>query len=156
MTTNTRPPIAEFLYQIVHHDSPLLLATFPSSYAILNPNQPAPITGCCMLIPKVIVPSPNELTHQDRAQFFLEMTILGDAIMEATGSLRINYLVLCNQAPELHGHCIPRFDTEDPVRRKQCPFTAYDFADSRSSVPRGRDQALVTRLQQALQTRLSE
>jgi len=152
----TRPPIAELLFQVEHCDSPLLLAPMPSGYAILNPNQPDAITGSCMLIPKDITPSPNELTHQGRARFFLDMTILGDAIMEATRSSRINYLVLCNQAPELHGHCIPRFETEDQTKRKQCPFTAYDFAKSRASEPQGQDQSLIARLQQELWARLGE
>ena len=45
-----------------------------------------------------------------------------------TGAERINYLMLCNQVPELHGHCIPRFASEDPKLRMLGPFEAYDFS----------------------------
>ncbi len=135
-------------------NNPTLITEMPSGYAVLNDHQPDPITGCCILLPRTVVASPNDLTHDDRARFFLDMTILGDAIMQVTGSTRINYLVLCNQAPELHGHCIPRFDTEDPTLRKQGPFEAYDFAASRPVDPTGQDLQLMTDLRSAIQAML--
>lgn len=67
-----------------------------------------------------------------------------------TGAERINYLVLCNQVPELHGHCVPRFASEDPALRLRGPFEAYDFAAAPVADARGADRELHGRLQAAL------
>jgi len=125
----------------------------PSGFAILGKFQPEPIRGCCMLLPHRIVASPNELTPAERARFFGDLVLLGDAILEVTGAERINYLVLCNQVPELHGHCVPRFASEDPELRLRGPFEAYDFAAAPVADARGADEALHGALQAAL-TRL--
>lgn len=133
----------------------------PSGYAILGKYQPDAILGCCMLLPKfqssnAVVSSPNDLSHKHRAQFFSDLTLLGDAIMQATGSNRINYLVLCNQVPELHGHCIPRFDTEDTTKRMQGPFEAYDFGNARVADASDQDKDLHASLRSALDSLLAE
>ncbi|MEX0877139.1 MAG: hypothetical protein WD114_06740 [Phycisphaerales bacterium] len=149
-------PIANRVERITAGNDPELLAEMPSGYAILGKYQPEPITGCCMLLPKQVVPSPNDLDHEDRARFFSDLVLLGDAIMRVTGSQRINYLVLCNQVPELHGHCVPRFETEDPALRKQGPFEAYDFGNARIADATGPDKDLHTRLKSELVTLLAE
>jgi len=131
-------------------DAPELLARMPSGYAILGQHQPEPIRGCCMLLPHEVVASPNDLAPAARARFFTDLILLGDAILDATGAERINYLVLCNQVPELHAHCVPRFASEEPALRLQGPFEAYDFAASPVADARGADQDLVRRLQVAL------
>lgn len=149
-------PISNRVERIKAGNDPELICEMPSGYAILGKYQPQPITGCCMLLPKTVVPSPNDLSHTDRAQFFSDLTLLGDAIMLATGSNRINYLVLCNQVPELHGHCIPRFNTEDPELRKQGPFEAYDFGNARIADANGQDQALHAKLLSQLTALISQ
>jgi len=149
-TTSTPGPITNRVNRIIAGNDPELIAEMPSGYAILGKYQPQPITGCCMLLPKEVVSSPNDLSHAERAQFFSDLTLLGDAILEVTGSKRINYLVLCNQVPELHGHCIPRFENEDPTKRMQGPFEAYDFGNARISDAKGEDQQLISELRKAL------
>lgn len=133
---------------------PALLARLPAGWAILAKHQPAPIRGACMLLPDPVVPSPNDLAPAARERFFADLVLLGDAILAATGAERVNYLVLCNQVPELHGHCIPRFPSEDPRLRLQGPFEAYDFASAPLADPLGTDRAIHERLRTAL-TRLS-
>ena len=123
-------------------EDPELLARMPSGWAILGKYQPEPVLGCCMLLPDPVVPSPNDLEPEARARFFSDLVLLGDAILAVTGAERINYLVLCNQVPELHGHCIPRFATEEPARRLQGPFEAYDFGAARIADARGHDSDL--------------
>ncbi|MFK7759762.1 MAG: HIT family protein [Phycisphaerales bacterium] len=149
-------PISNRVQRIKAGNDPELIAEMPSGYAILGKYQPGPINGCCMLLPKVVVPSPNDLNHVDRAQFFSDLILLGDAIMQATGSTRINYLVLCNQVPELHGHCVPRFDSEDPALRMQGPFEAYDFGSARVADAQKQDQELHSALQASLLKLLAE
>jgi diadenosine tetraphosphate (Ap4A) HIT family hydrolase len=131
-------------------EDPELLARMPSGWAILGKFQPAAIRGCCMLLPHEVVASPNDLSPADRARFFGDLVLLGDAILEVTAAERINYLVLCNQVPELHGHCVPRFSSEDPVRRRQGPFEAYDFAAAPVADANGADRELHRRLQATL------
>ncbi len=109
---------------------PQLLARLPSGYAILNDHQPEPIAGCCVLLPDPVVPSINDLDADTRAAFMADFLLLGDAVLAATGAERINYLILCNMAPLLHAHVIPRFAREDAQKRKLGPFEAYDFGAS--------------------------
>jgi len=148
--------ISNRLNRIKAGNDPEMLAKLPSGYAILGKYQPAPITGCCMLIPDPVVPSPNDLDNAARALFFSDLVLLGDAILEVTGAERINYLVLCNQVPELHGHCVPRFAGEDPKLRLQGPFEAYDFGNARVADANGADADLHTKLRAALTRLLDE
>ena len=161
MTTTTPGPISNRVQRILNENDPELIAEMPSGYAILGKYQPDEINGCCMLLPRlgesgVVVSSPNDLDERSRAQFFADLTLLGDAIIEVTGCERINYLVLCNQVPELHGHCVPRFATEDPEKRKQGPFEAYDFGNARVADAHGDDRHLHASLRAALVKRLAK
>lgn len=154
-TNMSAGPISNRVQRILDGNDPELLAELPSGYAILGKYQPGPITGCCMLLPRlgrdgVVVASPNDLDEHGRGQFFSDLVLLGDAIMQVTGSERINYLVLCNQVPELHGHCVPRFETEDSEKRMQGPFEAYDFGTARVADAHGEDRQLHAELRAAL------
>ena len=80
-----------------------------------------------------------------------DLILVGDAILEVTGAERINYLVLCNQVPELHGHCVPRFATEDPALRLQGPFEAYDFGTAPVADAAGPDRELHAALRDAIE-----
>lgn len=132
-------------------EDPQCLLRMASGWAILGKFQPEPIRGCCMLLPDPVVPSPNDLTVEQRARFFTDLVRIGDAILQATGAERINYLVLCNQVPELHGHCIPRFESEDPTKRLLGPFEAYDFGSARVADALGPDRELHAALLAALE-----
>ena len=151
-TTNSPGPIANRVARIHRGEDPQLIARLPSGWAILGNQQPEAVTGCCMLLPDPVVPSVNDLDEATRAQFMLDFVRLGDAVLEATGSERINYLILCNQVEELHGHVIPRFSSEAPDARKLGPFEAYDFPGARraDAGEGGPDRALLERLQRAL------
>jgi diadenosine tetraphosphate (Ap4A) HIT family hydrolase len=128
---------------------PFFLARLPSGFAILGKHQPKGIEGCCMLLPDPVVPSANHLSPAQRARFFEDLVWLGDVVLAATGSERINYLVLCNQVPELHGHCIPRFASEDARLRLMDPFAAYDFGAAPVADDQGAHAALLADLRAA-------
>ena len=147
-------PIANRVARIARGEDPQLIARMPSGWAILSNQQPDAINGCCMLLPDPVVSSVNDLDASARAKFMADFVTLGDAVLEATGSERINYLILCNQVPELHGHCVPRFGDEDAEKRKQGPFEAYDFANARRADAAGQDADLLARLKSALSKRL--
>ena len=136
--------------RIVAGNDPEFLAELPSGFAILGKYQPQAVRGACMLLPREVVASPNDLAPAERARFFEDLVLLGDAILEVTGAERINYLVLCNQVPELHGHAIPRFAHEDPQLRMQGPFEAYDFGGAPVADARGAERELHAALRDAL------
>lgn len=142
----TPGPITNRVARIVRGEDPQLIARMPSGWAILANQQPDAINGCCMLLPDPVVSSVNDLSPERRAAFMTDFVRLGDAVLAATGAERINYLILCNQVPELHGHAIPRFAGEDPDKRKLGPFEAYDFPNARKADATGPDADLLRRL----------
>ena len=131
-------------------EDPQCLGRMSSGWAILGKHQPPALRGCCMLLPDPVVASPNDLKPAERGRFFADLVLLGDAILEATGAERINYLVLCNQVPELHGHAIPRFAHEDPDKRLLGPFEAYDFSSAPIADALGPERELYEALKTAL------
>ena len=131
-------------------EDPRFLARLPGGWAVLGDRQPSAIAGCCMLIPDPVVSSVNDLEADPRSAFMNDLVRLGDAVLAVTGAERANYLILCNQVPELHGHVIPRFAEEDPVARRQGPFEAYDFARETSVDPLGAHAGLLEKLRDAL------
>ena len=146
----TPGPITNRVARIERGGDPQLIARLPSGSAILANQQPDPINGCCMLLPDPVVSSVNDLDEVRRGLFMTDLVRLGDAVLEATGAERINYLILCNQVPELHGHVVPRFATEDSELRKLGPFEAYDFGNSRKADATGPDAELLARLKRAI------
>jgi diadenosine tetraphosphate (Ap4A) HIT family hydrolase len=55
-----------------------------------------------------------------------DMVRIGDALLKATNSYRINYQVLGNSEPELHAHIFPRHMSEaEDMRRRPAWF--YDW-----------------------------
>lgn len=143
-------PISQRVARCRRGDDPQVIARMPSGWAILGDRQPDAIVGCCTLLPDPVVPSINDLDEAARARFMADFVRLGDAILAATGAERINYLIFCNQAPELHGHLMPRFADEDPAPRRLGPFEAYDFSNARRADPAGVDAELQSRLRAAL------
>ncbi len=131
-------------------DDPQTLARLASGWAILGDRQPGAIAGSCVLMPDPVVASVNDLDAEARGVFLTDLVRLGDAILAATGAERVNYLILCNQAPELHAHAIPRFSSEDPAKRRLGPFEAYDFPNARAPEPEGLDRELIRRLRASL------
>lgn len=148
--TNAPGPITSRVERVRRGEDPQLIARMPSGWAILGNQQPDGVTGCCMLLPDPVVSSVNDLDPGARARFMTDFVCLGDAVLAATGAERVNYLILCNQVPELHGHAIPRFAAEDPEKRRLGPFEAYDFPNARRADAYGADSDLLGRLKIAL------
>ena len=56
----------------------------------------------------------------------VEMARIGDAVLQATGALRMNYEILGNSEPELHCHLFPRYAAE-PEKQRKMPAWFYDW-----------------------------
>ena len=54
------------------------------------------------------------------------MARIGDAVLQATAALRMNYEILGNSEPELHCHIFPRYASEPEDKRKM-PVWFYDW-----------------------------
>lgn len=106
-----------------------------------------------MLLSDPVVPDLNALDQQKRAEYLLDMTILGDALLQVTGAYRINYEILGNLDPALHAHVIPRYVTE-PEEMRKGPAFLYD-KDYRNSIKFDyeRDEELMRQIAQAVQRR---
>ncbi|RWU19287.1 hypothetical protein DM813_23570 [Pseudomonas alkylphenolica] len=84
------------------------------------------LEGYCLLLPDPVVPSLNDLDPDARATYLLDMTRLGDAVLQATGALRMNYEILGNTEPELHCHLFPRY-AHEPEQHRKMPVWFYDW-----------------------------
>ncbi|MEE1923386.1 HIT domain-containing protein [Pseudomonas sp. 148P] len=101
-----------------------VICRMPSGWAVMGDVQF--LEGYCLLLPDPVVPSLNDLTIEARATYLLDMARLGDALLQATGALRVNYEILGNSEPELHCHVFPRYASEPEGKRKM-PVWFYDW-----------------------------
>jgi diadenosine tetraphosphate (Ap4A) HIT family hydrolase len=126
---------------------PTCIARLPSGWAVMG--DPQVLTGYCLLLPDPVVPHLNALSADGQAAFLADLSRIGQAVLELTGALRINYALFGNLEPALHGHVHPRFADEPDALRTAHPW-AYDWAAARRFDP-SRDGALL----EALRTRLA-
>lgn len=84
----------------------------------------------------------TDLPRDRRAEFLLDLSLIGEALQAAcaaNGLRRVNYEVLGNSMPRLHGHVHPRYDWEPadlltgpvwryPSELVDAPEHAYDDA----------------------------
>lgn len=142
--------ISNRVARIHRGEDPQCLGRMASGWAILAKFQPEGVVGGCMLLPDPVVPSLQDLAPEARATFLADMARVGDAVIAATGAEHVNYVILCNQVPELHAHVIPRFADEEPAKRLQDPFEAYDFGSAPVADAAGPHAELHARLKAAI------
>ena len=101
-----------------------VICRMPSGWAVMGDVQFLP--GYCLLLPDPVVASLNGLDADARATYLLAMARLGDAVLAATGAVRINYEILGNSEPELHCHVFARYASE-PEDKRRMPVWFYDW-----------------------------
>jgi diadenosine tetraphosphate (Ap4A) HIT family hydrolase len=111
---------AERLADLAKGESPALVARMSSGFAVMAESQFLP--GYCLLLASPMVAKLNDLSGEPRTQFLEDMARLGDAVLAATGCLRINYSIYGNLDPFLHAHVIPRYDWEGEGYRTKPPM----------------------------------
>lgn len=102
------------------NDHAALVARLASGWVVMGDRQV--FEGYCLLLPDPVVPHLNALEGSARAQFLADMARLGDAVLAATGALRINYALFGNAEPALHAHVFPRRADESPAVRTLQPW----------------------------------
>ncbi|MCA9321044.1 MAG: hypothetical protein KDB53_09930 [Planctomycetes bacterium] len=95
-----------------------------SGWVVLGESQF--LRGYSLLLPDPVVPHLNALEPEARQRFLWEMSILGDALLELTGAVRMNYEMLGNLEPALHAHVFPRY-AEEPEDLRTKPVWSYDW-----------------------------
>ncbi len=98
-----------------------------SGWAVMGQQQV--LAGYCLLLPDPVVPHLNALSVTERDQFMADLGRLGDAVLAATGALRINYAIFGNLEPALHAHVHPRYADEPEAMRTNNPW-AYDWSQA--------------------------
>ncbi|MFM1885504.1 MAG: hypothetical protein RL026_661 [Pseudomonadota bacterium] len=104
---------------------PSCIARLPGGWAVFGEQQF--LRGYALLLPDPVVGTLNELAGAARTAFLADMARLGDAVLQATGALRINYAMFGNVEPALHAHVVPRYADEPPALATAHPWM-YDWA----------------------------
>ena len=108
---------------------PTVIARMASGWAVLG--DPQVLRGYCLLLPDPVPPHLNALPVPARTQFLADMAALGDAVLAATGALRVNYALYGNLAPALHAHVFPRYRDEPEFAQTGHPWV-YDWSKARN------------------------
>jgi diadenosine tetraphosphate (Ap4A) HIT family hydrolase len=125
---------------------PTCIARLPSGWAVMG--DPQVIEGYCLLLPDPVVPHLNAMPADAQASFLADMARLGQAVLEDTGAVRVNYAMFGNLEPALHAHVFPRRDDEPDALRTAQPW-AWDWLRARAFDARV-DGARLERLRQRL------
>ena len=126
---------------------PTAIARLPTGWAVMG--DPQVLAGYCLLLPDPVVPHLNAFSPDMQAAFLADMARLGQAVLELTGAVRINYALFGNLEPALHAHVFPRFADEPGALRAANPW-GYDWAAARRF-----DPAVDGALQAAVRERLA-
>lgn len=107
--------------------NPQTIAQVTSGWVVLGDVQF--LRGYSLILPDPVVGDLNELSGPDRRTLLYEMSVVGDALLEVTKAVRINYEILGNLEPALHVHLFPRFQDEpDELRTRPVWFYDWDNA----------------------------
>lgn len=104
--------------------NPRAICRVRSGWVVLGESQF--LRGYSLIYPDPVMSDLNALDHVARKTLLFEASLLGDALIEATGAVRCNYEILGNLAPALHVHVFPRFNDE-PAELATKPVWFYDW-----------------------------
>lgn len=105
-------------------DNPRTVCRVQSGWVVLGEAQF--LRGYSLILPDPVVGHLNELDIAARTILLREAALVGDALLEITGAIRINYEILGNLEPALHVHIFPRF-ADEPEHLKTSPVWFYDW-----------------------------
>ncbi len=131
--------------------NPSVICRMPSGWAVLADRQATP--GYTILLSDPVALDLNALSLEDRVTYLRDMSLVGDALLEATGAALINYEILGNTERALHAHIVPRYANEpDEQRRRPIWFSDMDKAPK---LDLEHDKELMDKIAQAIQKRLN-
>jgi diadenosine tetraphosphate (Ap4A) HIT family hydrolase len=141
---------------LLRGENPTEILRMKSGYAVLGDYQYLP--GYCVLLRVPPAQSLNELSMSDRAQFMRDVTLIGDAIMDACHPAKLNYAVMMNLDMALHAHIQARYAWEPDQYRKgpAWNYPAEQRTDGKRSYSTAENVALKERIRAALVKKLAE
>ena len=104
--------------------NPRVVCRVTSGWVVLGESQF--LRGYSLLLPDPVVPHLNAMDDATRQTFLHEMTLVGDALLELTDAVRMNYEMLGNLEPALHAHVFPRY-ADEPAELVTKPVWFYDW-----------------------------
>ncbi len=107
--------------------NPAVISRVASGWVVVGDRQV--VRGYCLLLPDPVVADLNALSDEARVRYLLDMTALGDVLLEVTGAERINYEILGNSEPALHAHLFPRH-ADEPEALRRGPVWSYDWSQA--------------------------
>jgi diadenosine tetraphosphate (Ap4A) HIT family hydrolase len=118
-------------------ENPTVLRRMRSGWAVIGDHQRLP--GYCLLLHDGEADHLTDLTRSRRMVFLEDLALLGEAVMTACARLdsqlwRINYEVLGNSWPRLHGHVFPRYLWEPDDKRRGPVWHYPDLHDPRCAL----------------------
>ncbi len=116
--------IHQFVRDARAGENPRVVCRVTSGWVVLGASQF--LRGYSLLLPDPVVPHMNAMSEALRKTFLHEMTLVGDALLELTDAVRMNYEMLGNLEPALHAHVFPRYDDEAESLRTK-PVWFYDW-----------------------------
>lgn len=129
---------------------------FETSYIELSKSQF--FEGYCILFSKIKYEHLTNMPIDEREKYLMEMSILGEVMLEVLGAERINYNILGNSYPYLHAHLFPRYSHEDKDLKKTVVWK-YDssyFTDEKYAFNEEKHKDLKEKLANALDKRYTE
>lgn len=122
-----------------------------SGWVVLGDDQR--LRGYSILLADPICENLNALSGEARQQFLSDMAAVGDALMEVLKPSIINYSILGNSDRALHAHLHPRYDSEDPEKRRTIPFIYHWLKMPSVPFDAERDGPLIEQLRAAIERR---
>jgi diadenosine tetraphosphate (Ap4A) HIT family hydrolase len=136
----------------LERDNPVVICRMPSGWAQLADRQY--LRGYCILMAEPQVISLNALDAAARERFLLDMSLIGDALLEVSGAYRINYAIAGNNCPLLHAHIVPRYQTEPDDMLHNHPWAYPPEVMASRPLDPDRDAPLIKALAQAILSKL--
>lgn len=131
--------------------NPTVICRVPSGWAVLGDTQITP--GYTILLSDPVALDLNALSLKDRAVYLRDMSLIGDALLEVTGAVLINYEILGNTDRALHAHIVPRY-AEEPEEQRRKPIWFSDMTKAPRFDPE-QDRESMDKIAQAIQKRLN-
>jgi diadenosine tetraphosphate (Ap4A) HIT family hydrolase len=132
--------------------NPGLICQVPSGWVVLCDMQY--LRGYTILLPDPVVESLNVLDRHERAGYLCDMALVGDALLDATGACRINYVIAGNSDPFLHAHIVPRYLDEPEQFKRNHPWSYPKETMDTVVFDERRDQELMHLIAAEIQKRL--
>ncbi|SFM26324.1 Diadenosine tetraphosphate (Ap4A) hydrolase [Gracilibacillus orientalis] len=107
-------------------ENPMIITKMKSGFAMIGDTQFLP--GYCVLLPFKKYGSLEELDFKQRSDYLLDMSLIGEAILNVCEPRRVNYSIYGNTDAYLHAHVFPRYNWEPEER---IPYPVWQYSSEK-------------------------